>query len=93
MGKNLLVNLRRQLVSPADVHDERVRLDFSEGIGNGFAQPQAKGSAGPQLPGQVQLGNPLMHVAQNSSDMPDARLAYMAPYLSVAIGLALPGDE
>jgi type IV pilus assembly protein PilM len=41
----------------------------------------------------VYLGNPLSHVSQNSSEVPDARLAYMAPYLSVAIGLALPGDE
>lgn len=40
----------------------------------------------------VTLGNPLTHILQNSSDVPDASLAYMAPYLSVAVGLALPGD-
>ena len=41
----------------------------------------------------VVIGNPLAHVAQNASDQPDEELAVMAPCLSVAIGLALPGDN
>ncbi len=41
----------------------------------------------------VVIGNPLIHVAQNLSGQPDADLAAMAPCLSVAIGLALPGDN
>jgi len=38
----------------------------------------------------VSIGNPLLALAENSSNMLDAELAYMAPYLSVAVGLALP---
>ncbi len=41
----------------------------------------------------VSLGNPLVHISQNASDIPDANLAFMAPALAVPIGLALPGDE
>jgi len=41
----------------------------------------------------VIIGNPLIHVAQNVSGQPDADLAAMAPCLSVAIGLAMPGDN
>ncbi len=41
----------------------------------------------------VTLGNPLVHIAQNASDVPDASLAFMAPALAVPIGLALAGDE
>lgn len=41
----------------------------------------------------ITIGNPLAQVAQNASDVPDASLAFMAPYLAVSIGLALPGDE
>lgn len=44
-----------------------------------------------QMP--IKLGNPLTHISQNNSDVSDASLAYMAPYLAVAVGLALPGDE
>jgi type IV pilus assembly protein PilM len=42
---------------------------------------------------RAELGNPLTQVAQNSSLVPDAGLAYMAPYLAVPIGLALPADD
>jgi type IV pilus assembly protein PilM len=38
----------------------------------------------------VALANPLAHIAQNSSGVPDADLASMAPCLSVAVGLVLP---
>lgn len=41
----------------------------------------------------VTLGNPLVHISQNASDLPDATLAFMAPSLAVSIGLALSGDE
>jgi type IV pilus assembly protein PilM len=41
----------------------------------------------------VSLGNPLVHIAQNATDIPDASLAFMAPALAVPIGLALAGDE
>jgi type IV pilus assembly protein PilM len=41
----------------------------------------------------VSIGNPLTHVAENGSSMPDADLAFMAPYLAVAVGLALPEEE
>lgn len=41
----------------------------------------------------VTIGNPMIHLAENASDMPDANLAYMAPYLSVAVGLALPEED
>lgn len=41
----------------------------------------------------VSIGNPLAHVGENASKVPDAALASMAPYLSVAIGLALPEED
>jgi type IV pilus assembly protein PilM len=41
----------------------------------------------------VTVGNPLVHIAQNASNVPDANLAFMAPALAVPIGLALAGDE
>lgn len=41
----------------------------------------------------VSIGNPLTHVAENASKTPDATLALMAPYLSVAVGLALPEED
>lgn len=41
----------------------------------------------------VSIGNPLAHVAENASKTPDASLAFMAPYLSVAVGLALPEED
>ena len=41
----------------------------------------------------VALANPLAHIAENSSDVPDADLASMAPCLSVAVGLVLPERE
>ena len=40
----------------------------------------------------VVLGNPLNHVSENASAIPDASLAFMAPYLAVAVGLALPEE-
>jgi type IV pilus assembly protein PilM len=41
----------------------------------------------------VSVGNPLLMLAENSSNLTDADLAFMAPYLSVAVGLALPEEE
>ncbi len=41
----------------------------------------------------VGVGNPLLVLAENASDLSDADLAFMAPYLAVAIGLALPEEE
>jgi type IV pilus assembly protein PilM len=41
----------------------------------------------------VTIGNPLLMLAENASNMADAELAFMAPYLSVAVGLALPEDD
>ena len=41
----------------------------------------------------VKAGNPMVHVAENASKTPDSDLAYMAPYLSVAIGLSLPEED
>lgn len=41
----------------------------------------------------VSVGNPLLKVAENASDLSDADLAFMAPYLAVAVGLALPEEE
>ena len=41
----------------------------------------------------VTIGNPLRHVTQNVSGVSDEDLALMAPCLSVAIGLALPGED
>ncbi|MCX8032792.1 MAG: type IV pilus assembly protein PilM [Thermoleophilia bacterium] len=40
----------------------------------------------------VVIANPLIHFAANDSKIPDAALALMAPYLSVAVGLALPEE-
>ncbi len=42
---------------------------------------------------KVTIGNPLVHVAENASKVPDASLALMAPYLSIAVGLALPEED
>jgi type IV pilus assembly protein PilM len=41
----------------------------------------------------VSVGNPLLMLAENASNLPDADLAFMAPYLAVAVGLALPEEE
>ena len=41
----------------------------------------------------VTIGNPLLLLAENASNLPDADLAFMAPYLSVVVGLALPEEE
>jgi type IV pilus assembly protein PilM len=41
----------------------------------------------------VELGNPLLKLAQNSSGHPDAMLAAIAPRLAVAVGLALDEVE
>jgi Tfp pilus assembly PilM family ATPase len=41
----------------------------------------------------VSIGNPMVHVAENASKTPDANLAFMAPYLSVAVGLILPEEQ
>jgi type IV pilus assembly protein PilM len=41
----------------------------------------------------VAIGNPLLMLAENASNMADADLAFMAPYLSVVVGLALPEEE
>ncbi|OFW57123.1 MAG: hypothetical protein A2133_08770 [Actinobacteria bacterium RBG_16_64_13] len=41
----------------------------------------------------VSIGNPMIHIAENASGVPDADLAFMAPYLAVAVGLALPEEE
>jgi type IV pilus assembly protein PilM len=41
----------------------------------------------------VTIGNPLLMLAENASNIADADLAFMAPYLSVAVGLALPEED
>ncbi len=41
----------------------------------------------------VRIGNPMVHLAENASDVPDETLAFMAPYLSIAVGLALPEED
>lgn len=41
----------------------------------------------------VSVGNPLIHIAENASNVPDDVLALMAPCLSTAIGLALPEES
>ena len=41
----------------------------------------------------VLVANPLVHIADNDSKTSDADLAFMAPYLSVAVGLALPEED
>jgi type IV pilus assembly protein PilM len=41
----------------------------------------------------VTIGNPLVHVAENESRLSNADLARMAPYLAVAVGLALPEED
>jgi Tfp pilus assembly PilM family ATPase len=41
----------------------------------------------------VTVGNPLLLLSENASNLSDADLAFMAPYLSVAVGLALAEEE
>jgi type IV pilus assembly protein PilM len=41
----------------------------------------------------VTIGNPMTLVAENGSATSDADLAFMAPYLAVAVGLALPEED
>lgn len=41
----------------------------------------------------VSIANPMVHIAENDSHVPDADLAFMAPYLSVAVGLAMPEED
>jgi len=41
----------------------------------------------------VSIANPMIHISENDSRTPDADLAFMAPYLSVAVGLAMPEED
>ncbi len=41
----------------------------------------------------VAVGNPLLLLAENATNLSDADLAFMAPYLSVAVGLTIPEEE
>jgi type IV pilus assembly protein PilM len=41
----------------------------------------------------VSVGNPLLLLAENASNLSDADLAFMAPYLAVAVGLAIPEED
>jgi Tfp pilus assembly PilM family ATPase len=41
----------------------------------------------------VSIGNPMTLIAENDSGRPDTDLAFMAPYLAVAVGLALPEED
>jgi Tfp pilus assembly PilM family ATPase len=41
----------------------------------------------------VTIGNPLLLIAENASNLADADLAFRAPYLSVVVGLAVPEEE
>jgi type IV pilus assembly protein PilM len=41
----------------------------------------------------VSVGNPLLLLAENASGLADVDLAVMAPYLAVAVGLALPEED
>jgi Tfp pilus assembly PilM family ATPase len=41
----------------------------------------------------VTVGNPMTLIAENGSDRSDSELAFMAPYLAVAVGLALPEED
>jgi type IV pilus assembly protein PilM len=41
----------------------------------------------------VTIGNPLVLLAENASNLADVELAFMAPYLSIAVGLAIPEED
>jgi Tfp pilus assembly PilM family ATPase len=41
----------------------------------------------------VTVGNPLLVLAENASNVADADLAFMAPYLAVVVGLALSEED
>ncbi|MBC7292732.1 MAG: hypothetical protein H5T84_01270, partial [Thermoleophilia bacterium] len=41
----------------------------------------------------VIIGNPLAQIQLNATKVPDYALHAMAPYLAVALGLALPEDD
>ena len=41
----------------------------------------------------VEIGNPMTLISENASTTADADLAFMSPYLAVAVGLALPEEE
>ena len=41
----------------------------------------------------VKIGNPLVRISQNLSGVPDESLAFLASYLAVAIGLAVPEED
>lgn len=41
----------------------------------------------------VRIGNPLIRISQNLSGVADESLAFLAPYLAVAVGLAVPEDD
>lgn len=41
----------------------------------------------------VAVGNPLLMIAENASNLADVDLAFMAPYLAVVVGLVLPEEE
>jgi Tfp pilus assembly PilM family ATPase len=44
------------------------------------------------FPFPVELGNPLLRITQNKSDLTDAELQVLAPRLAIAIGLALEDE-
>ena len=41
----------------------------------------------------TRVGNPLLMLAENSSNLSDSELAFMAPYLATAVGLAIPEES
>ena len=41
----------------------------------------------------VTVGNPLLMIAENASNLADVDLALMAPYLAIVVGLMLPEEE
>ena len=49
----------------------------------------------PQVIGYMptRVGNPLLMLAENSSNLSDSELAFMAPYLATAVGLAIPEES
>ena len=45
------------------------------------------------FPFEVEVGNPMLHTAENKSDLGDVELQALAARLTISIGLALEDEE
>jgi len=103
----VIVDTQQRLAQVASELNEEIRrsLQFYEGQEEGLAVSRliltGRGALVRNLDAHlaetvglpVSIGNPLVMLAENASGLRDVDLAFMAPYLAVAVGLALPEED